>query len=363
MVIDLGGGTVDFSVQETTRTGNMKSIHDVCGGPWGGTRVDEEFIKFLLKLVGADVFTEFKNSFRSEYLELMRILEIKKKQIDSNSQNMIHIKIPYDLFEILTEHTECSISEMISKSPYANSISYLNEVLRFDANFFRSFFESSLKDIIIHLQDILKVSAFQDLLGIVVVGGCADSCFVIDRLKEAFPEKRIIVPMAAGLAVANGAVLFGHNPDVICSRVCRYTYGDDICVPFDEDIHQLSDRKFFNNVPFCNNIFQKFFEKGEKVYLGETRSFSSDYDFRDESRAYQREQPLSIKVYVSNRKDPVYIYDVGCDILGEIVVSCENEKWPETFSCTIEMEIAGTEIQVTAIISTGEKAEAKFNFL
>lgn len=40
-----------------------------------------------------------------------------------------------------------------------------------------------------------------------------------------------------------------------------------------------------------------------------------------------------------------------------------NQFWPETFSCKIEMEIAGTEIQVTAIISTGEKAKAMFNFL
>lgn len=70
------------------------------GGPWGGTRVDEEFTQFLIKLVRADVFTEFKDESRSEYLMLMRIQEIKKKQIDYDSQNKIPVRMPTALFEI-----------------------------------------------------------------------------------------------------------------------------------------------------------------------------------------------------------------------------------------------------------------------
>lgn len=365
MVIDLGGGTVDFSVQETTDVGKMKSIHDVCGGPWGGARVDQEFIQFLIKLVGADVFTKFKDECRSEYLELMRILEIKKKQIDYSSQDKIPIRIPLSLFEILKEVTGCTITEILSKSPYDKSITYMPNKMNFDAILFRSFFRSSLQDIISHLRDILEDPACQDLLGIVVVGGYADSRLVIESLKDAFPGRRFVVPTEAGLSVAKGAVLFGHDPEIICSRVCRYTYGDDICVPFVEDKHQFSNLTLINKERFCKNIFQKFFQKGEKVFLGEKRSFSSDYDFRDEGRAYQREQPLAIKVYVSNRKNPEYIDEVGCKVLGEIIVQCENKSklWPETFSCEIQMEIAGTEIQVTATLSTKEKATAKFEFL
>ncbi|XP_052684791.1 heat shock 70 kDa protein 12A-like [Crassostrea angulata] len=365
MVIDLGGGTVDVSVQETTDTGKMKFIYDVCGGRWGGTRVDEEFTQFLIKLVGADVFTEFKDESRSEYLELMRILEIKKKQIDYNSQNKIPVRMPTALFEILEEHTGCDISEIIVNSPFANSIFSLQDKISFDASLFRSFFRNSIQDIIFHLRSVLEDPVCKDLLGIVVVGGYADSRLIIASIKDTFPGKRIIVPIEAGLAVAKGAVLFGHDPDVICSRVCRYTYGDDICLPFNKDKHPFSNLTLINSERFCKNIFQNFFEKGEKVFLGQKRSFSSDYDFRDKRRADQREQPLTIKVYVSNRKNPVFIYDVGCRTLGEIIVVCKHNSklWPKTFLCTIEMEIAGTEIQVTAIISSGEKAKAKFNFL
>ena len=119
-----------------------------------------------------------------------------------------------------------------------------------------------------------------------------------------------------------------------------------------------------NNERFCKNIFQKFFEKGEKVFLGQKRSFSSDYDFRDKSSTDQRKQPLTIKVYISNRKNPVFIYEEGCRKLGEIIVVCKHKSklWPKTFSCTIEMEIAVTEIQVIATISSGEKAKASLTF-
>lgn len=69
----------------------MKSIHGVCGGPWGGTIVDQEFIQFLIKLVGADVFTEFKDESRSEFLELMRILEIKTISISTGEKAEVEL--------------------------------------------------------------------------------------------------------------------------------------------------------------------------------------------------------------------------------------------------------------------------------
>lgn len=155
---------------------------------------------------------------------LMRILEIKKKQVDYNTQTMTLIGVPIALFEILEEHTGCNISEIFSMSPYSTSVSYMRDKLRFDANLLRSFFRSSLHDIISHLRGILEDPVCQDLLGIVVVGGYADSRLVIDSLKDAFPGRRIIVPMEAGLAVAKGAVLYGHDPDVICSRVSLYIW-------------------------------------------------------------------------------------------------------------------------------------------
>ncbi|XP_061178351.1 heat shock 70 kDa protein 12A-like [Saccostrea echinata] len=363
MVVDLGGGTVDITAQETTQTGEMKSIYKVCGGPWGGTRVDEEFFQFLMKLFGSDVLSEFKVQCRSDYLQLLRALEITKRKVDSHSNHAIVIRIPLALFDILKEHTDCNISEIVAQSPYASYIRFSNQKMFIDANLFRSFFKNSLYDIISHLQAIFKDPSCNMLLGIVVVGQYANSSLVIERLKAAFPKNRLVVPVEAGLAVARGAVIYGHNPKMICSRICRYTYGEDVCEPFNKELHPLSNMTKFNGEKYCKNIFRMFFEKGQRVSLGEKQSFTSVFDFRDESRADQRKEPLNIKVYVTNRSDIMFVHDVGCRVLGEVIVKCKGKLWPDMFTCTIEMQIAGTEIQVSAKMSTGEETSARFEFL
>ncbi|WAQ99230.1 hypothetical protein MAR_023603 [Mya arenaria] len=38
-------------------------------------------------------------------------------------------------------------------------------------------------------------------------------------------EKEARVPPESGLAVLNGAVLFGHEPTIIASRKTKFTYG------------------------------------------------------------------------------------------------------------------------------------------
>jgi hypothetical protein len=54
-------------------------------------------------------------------------------------------------------------------------------------------------------------------------------------MKTNFPDKHIIIPEEAVLSVLKGAVLFGHKPDYIASRVMRVSYGTDVTVLFDPD--------------------------------------------------------------------------------------------------------------------------------
>jgi hypothetical protein len=42
----------------------------------------------------------------------------------------------------------------------------------------------------------------------------------------------------AGLSVLKGAVLFGHKPDYIASRVMRFSYGTDVTRLFDPKCHE-----------------------------------------------------------------------------------------------------------------------------
>ena len=46
------GGTVDITVHEVVDGKNLKELNSASGGAWGGTRVDEAFTEFLIKITG-----------------------------------------------------------------------------------------------------------------------------------------------------------------------------------------------------------------------------------------------------------------------------------------------------------------------
>jgi molecular chaperone DnaK (HSP70) len=73
---------------------------------------------------------------------------------------------------------------------------------------------------------------------LLLVGGFAECPLVQAAMKRNFPNKRIIIPEEAGLSVLKGAVLFGHKPDYIASRVMRFSYGADIVELFDPENHE-----------------------------------------------------------------------------------------------------------------------------
>lgn len=53
--IYMSGGTVDITVHEVMDGGKLNELHKASGGAWGGTKVDESFRQFIIKLVGKNV--------------------------------------------------------------------------------------------------------------------------------------------------------------------------------------------------------------------------------------------------------------------------------------------------------------------
>lgn len=171
--------------------------------------------------------------------------------------------------------------------------------------------------------------------------------------------------MEAGLAVAKGAVLFGHDPDIIFSRTCRYTYGHQTAVPFDVSVHPKEKLRIIEETPICMGIFSKFYTIGQQVSLDEAVEEITTDSFVDEYRKHLRDEPINVNVFISKKEAPMYFDESGCELLGIIIIECKNDerKWPERVFVKTRMEIAGTEIKVTATTYTGESVDASFEFL
>ena len=69
-----------------------------------------------------------------------------------------------------------------------------------------------------------------------------------DAVKNKFERNglRVLIPSEAQLAIMKGAVLFGHKPDEIGSRIARFSYGNSQYDVFDSDKHDENHKEMLD---------------------------------------------------------------------------------------------------------------------
>ena len=74
--------------------------------------------------------------------------------------------------------------------------------------------------------------------------------------------------------------MYGHNHDVVSSRVCNFTYGIRIYEDFDYNIHSLEKQLEVNGDLVCTDIFRTLITIDEEVKVGDTRSIETYKSYR-----------------------------------------------------------------------------------
>lgn len=212
VVCFIKGKTVVISIYQKQSNGTFKELHRPTGGPCGSTNVDEAFDQLIIKIVGAICFQKFKYDFKQDYLALHRELEIKKKITKPESNSKVSIELPVSLILTFEEDTGENMKQVIQKMQYSSKMSWQGQKLRMKADLFKELFRKPVNMIVEHLQQLMAEDNLSDVSTLLMVGGFSESPFMQDAIMKAFPDKRVIVPEEAGLAVLKGAVMFGHEP-------------------------------------------------------------------------------------------------------------------------------------------------------
>lgn len=345
MVVDAGGGTIDITVHEVQENGTLKELHKANGGDWGGTKVDESFRSLLADIVGNDVMEAFGSIHKYDFLEFLTDFEVKKRTIHPKLAEKVTFKVPISLLETYRETNPGSNikTAITSKSKYKNKLTWTGDKLRMDAEITKALFDESCKKIVDHLKQLFRHSVVKDVSSILLVGGFAESPMLQVAIKEAFKNKKVIVPQDAGLAVLKGAVLYGHQPKTISARICKYTYGVGTTVKFKSDIHPKSKKVLRNNVEYCDDIFSIHVHVGQLVKVGEPQ-VTRNYTVTDPDQT-----EMGFNVYTSNNKEPTYITDEGCTLLGKFTLDMSDTSKGMNRGANVHMTFSGTEIVVTAV--------------
>lgn len=338
----------------------MQELHPPSGGAWGGTTVDREFLKLITEIVGQDVMDAFAKENQSDFIDLKRELEMKKRTIKYEEMTKVLLKVPVSLSMLFEEKTGMKIKDKVAKSSLSNKVSWITDKIRIEADLVREMFKYSIVNISEHIRDILGEIPVRGTDTFLMVGGYSESAIINQMMHQKFSNMRIITPVDAGTVVLKGAVLFGHKPMTITSRVCRFTYGVAVGKPFIDGTHPNDKRYTAGGRVLCRDIFDKYIEAGETVKNGVMKNCPMPYSGYGRGHTTAR-----VRVYRSDVKSPQFVTDKGCVQLGELIVYLPDVEEDEAGgNVQVGMDFGGTELHVEAIESkSGNTYKARFDFL
>lgn len=359
LVLDAGGGTVDITVHEVQGDGNVKELYKANGGPWGGKSVNDAFLQFLTDVIGRDTVKQFEEKHRDDFFDLLRDFELKKKTIKPQMDDKITFKIPIALHETYREVNRRDFSRnLMANQDLSQAVTFAGDKLRIQPEKVKALFTETCDQIVGHLKTIFRLPEVQGVGTILMVGGFSESPILQEMIRRKFTNKKVIIPIDASLAVLKGAVIYGHHPTAIVSRVSKFTYGIQVYTTFQPGVHDEFRKVIIDGVAKCKGVFDKHVEIGEKVEEG------TSFGEKTYVPAWRSGTSICLNVFTSEEKTPTYID--GCTKLGGLNVDLTDPKIVtyEDKEILVKMIYGGTELGVEAkVVKTGKVVDAKFDFL
>ena len=301
----------------------------------------------------------FESYHKCDYLDLLRDFEVKKRTITQDLTDKVTFKIPINLNETFRKMHQIEIRSIVdSKSKYKGKLTWTGDKLRMEAGLTKGLFDEASSRIVDHLRKLMKDPSCHNVNVILMVGGFSESPMLRNAIENGFPNMTIIVPQDAGLAVLKGAVLFGHEPHTIKSRVCKMTYGVETNFDFVKRKHPESKRVTYEGTDYCKDIFRIHVKEGETVNVGEKQTQKEYTVVRSDQTS------IDIPIYASEKRDPVYTTELGCMRLGNVSVDMPDTRRGMNRGVLVSMTFSGTEIEVEAVDrDTKVKERVVVNFL
>ncbi|XP_060574349.1 heat shock 70 kDa protein 12A-like [Ruditapes philippinarum] len=369
MVVYVGGRTVDIIIHEVVEDSKLKELNYASVGTCSGAGVDAAFEKFLRSIVDTDtqkdksVFDKFMQEAKEDWVELFRAFETKKRGIKGkgvgDERSKETIKVPPSLAEIFKDVTGKNLKDYIkTKKKYDDKVTLVGNTVRVETGIFRSWFDESCNNIVKHVKEIFKQKASKNTSSILLVGGFSESPLLQDAIRTNFPDKRLIIPEEAGLAVLKGAVIFGHNPVTIVSRIARCSYGILVYRDFQNGVHPANKKVTIDGKIKCKDVFDVHVKKGQELVVGEAQS-------KQRYTPLEADQiSLVFDVYTSTDEEPLYVTDVGCTYVGQLEVDVPDLSGGKDRGVFVQIIFGGTEVVVEAREEkTNKLTKAKFDFL
>ncbi|KAK3099846.1 hypothetical protein FSP39_010687 [Pinctada imbricata] len=282
----------------------------------------------------------FTSEHRHQFMELMREFEAQKR----GDPGHIHLRLPSKLMKIYSKENDKNEVNIQIDAERKFHIDEELDRINISEKLFKDLFQETLEAVKACLNRVFENDDCKDIETIIAVGGLSESLFVRNLLEDHFPTKKLYVPSESDLAVLKGAVEFGMDPDIITSRICRYSYGIKIFKDFEEGVHPTEKRVNRDGAVKCKDCFSIKLKKGEKVKVNHTTTVRVYDTFNTAERESSRFDPLRIDIYRSTEKEPKFTTDEGCQKLCQLIIPPPKGKWPTRAEANVHLNVARTEL-------------------
>ena len=318
-----------------------------------------DFACNFVEVIGEETMRQFKDNHRDDYLDLLRDFEVKKRSIKPDIDDKITFKIPIALHETYRVINGQDFSRnMMKNQELGKAITFAGDKLRIQPDKVKDLFSETSGKIVQHLKSIFRLPEVQGVETVLMVGGFSESPMLQEAIKKGFTNKKVVIPLDAGLTVLKGAVIYGHHPTAIVSRVSKHTYGIEMYVNFNPEEHPENRRVIIDGVAKCDGVFDKHVEIGEEVKIG---TAFGEHSYKPVGR---NATAMNVQVFTTKEKNPKYVD--GCSKLGNLTVQLTDPAivTHEDKKVLVKMIYGGTELELEAkVVKTGKIVEAKFDFL
>lgn len=334
---------------------SLEEIHAPVGGDWGGMQVNSSFLNLIIKLLGAPILTKFKEEKFCDYLDMMSEFEIKKQFVSLENNDEVVLKVPVSLIKLFEDETKEELSDVIEQSNMRGQLEWTSGRLIVQSELFKSLFSVSIDNVTGKLKELFNENGSRDVSTLLLVGGFSESQVLKKAITDAITDKRIVIPDQPSLAILKGAVIYGHAPLIVKSRVCKYTYGF------------MAVRSIVNsgrNIPFNRTIQDGNSEVGyfdKLVEIGQTVEVGKNNVTKTYTKVSPDQKSMILMMYTSTSKYPTSVTDDTCSFLGDLTITLPSDPHAEVTVYTI---FSDTHLTVKAVEKkTNRNVTAKFDFL
>ena len=303
-------------------------------------------MSILEKTFGTDFIDKFKLKYPQQWLDFMTKFEKSKKSFIPTGKCSLKASPPYSFENELRKYGKRDVEACVKKLGDPN-ITFNNGYIIIKHEKAKNLFAEQISHITCHVKTLMSDSKLDKLDYIILVGGFGDCKMLQEACEKEFSHfAKILIPMEAQLAVIKGAVLFGHDPLQIHSRIARFTYGKKVLYHFDEKQHDISKKKTYNSIDWCDDCFEIFISKDEEITVGSVKTFTT-------MPAEPDQTGMTFKFYRTEKTNVMYVDEPGLTQVATAKLS--SSSGPLSNNVEIRVTFGHTEMLVEARDADKEK--------